>query len=224
MTVGDYLGLHYWNEQKLAEQCKLTVFALENMVADGLIPRPSYTVSGNVLVSAAFGELEAQDAPEGSYFHPATVSWINRAQEMESTNDSSALRQLFHNNMAAALADLDRDTWRLSDAFDDRGQPIVEELNRRIDSNWKSFQDGIFGLCVANPVSEREIARKEILQEKLSALTANGEHAGGLAISKNGLRQLIDAYEEASMPFSPVEYPISSRKRLIDDLRKKLAA
>jgi hypothetical protein len=35
---------------------------------------------------------------------------------------------------------------------------------------------------------------------------------------------LIEAYASASMPFSPVEYPLSSRKRLVDDLRSIIAA
>ena len=35
---------------------------------------------------------------------------------------------------------------------------------------------------------------------------------------------LIDQYAQASMPFSPLEYARSSRKRLVDDLREKLGA
>jgi hypothetical protein len=112
----------------------------------------------------------------------------------------------------------------MADAFDDHGRPIAAGLEARIASYWQSFQQGIFGLCVANPVSEFEITRKEILQEKLTTLTDNGEQYADISIGKEALLLLIDKYEEASMPFSPIEYPMSSRKRLVTDLRLKCTA
>jgi hypothetical protein len=36
------------------------------------------------------------------------------------------------------------------------------------------------------------------------------------------LLDVIAAYEVAAMPFSPIEYAQSSRKRLVDDLRARL--
>jgi hypothetical protein len=61
--------------------------------------------------------------------------------------------------------------------------------------------------------------KKEMLQEKLTALTANGSDPHPAGFSKNELLQLIDDYASSAMPFSPAEYERSSRKRLVDDLR-----
>ena len=33
----------------------------------------------------------------------------------------------------------------------------------------------------------------------------------------------IDAYADAAMPFTPREYPVTSRKRLVEDLKALLA-
>ncbi len=33
------------------------------------------------------------------------------------------------------------------------------------------------------------------------------------------MHELIDAFDAAAMPFSPLGYAVSSRKRLVDDLR-----
>jgi hypothetical protein len=221
MTVQDYLDQHYWTAKQLAAKCALSVDALDRMIAAGLVPQPSYVVAGKTLKSAAFGLLDGQGAAAGDYFHPATESWIERARDVAGGNKAEVLRKLFFDNMAQELEVLNQDVWRLNDAFDDQQQPRQSALTARIGNYWNSFLAGIFGLCVNNPISEREIALKEILQEKLTAVTANGERWTEIDISHDDLLTLIGAYEMSSMPFSPVEYPISSRKRLIDDLRRK---
>lgn len=73
-------------------------------------------------------------------------------------------------------------------------------------------------------LAEAAIARKEILQEKLMALSDNGTRERFDASERRQLLRLIGAYARASMPFSPVEYPRSRRKRLVDDLRARLLA
>ena len=50
-------------------------------------------------------------------------------------------------------------------------------------------------------------------------LTGNGSRVADTEDGKRELLALIEAYARASMPFSPAEYPYSSRKRLVDDLR-----
>jgi hypothetical protein len=178
-------------------------------------------VVGDILLSAAFGELDAKGAKAGAYFHPASQYWIVRAQGISGQHIAETLQKLFYVNMAVELSHLNHSTYRMVDAFDDDGRPLAAGLEERIASYWQSFLEGIFGLCVANPVSEFEIARKEILQEKLTTLTNNGTQHDDIAINKDELLSLIGQYEASSMPFSPVEYTMSSRKRLIADLRLK---
>jgi hypothetical protein len=62
-----------------------------------------------------------------------------------------------------------------------------------------------------------------VLQEKLAALS---ESAIGSRTDEEmrALLQLIDAYASAAMPFSPIEYPLSSRKRLVEELSARIAA
>jgi hypothetical protein len=126
--------------------------------------------------------------------------------------------------MRAALASLNADTWRLSDSFAANGAVIADGLDARIDSLWTHFLHGTFGLCVANPSSEFEIARKEVLQEKLIALTDNGAKLRFTPDDVRQLAPLIADYAAATMPFSPFDYPLSSRKRLVDDLVSRIKA
>lgn len=95
-------------------------------------------------------------------------------------------------------------------------------LQARFDSMWSYFLDGTYGLCVAHPTSVRAIAHKELLQEELVALTNNGTRRDFSAAERRQVLVTIAAYDTACMPFSPLDYPLSSRKRLIDDLRAAL--
>jgi hypothetical protein len=81
---------------------------------------------------------------------------------------------------------------------------------------------GCFGLCVTNPISEAQIAYMEVLQEKLVRLSENGSRASYASQQLQAMHALIDAYAAASMPFSLVNYPVSSRKRLAEDIRNNL--
>lgn len=223
-ALNAYLARYFYDEAQIARASGIDAEAHAALVRDQLVPGPSYEVSAaGKLSSYVFGAMDAPGAAPGRYFHPSQAVWIARANEASQAGaPQTALKRRFTAAFGAALAELDRSTWRLPDSFDAQGTPISAGLALRTESAWLHFIKGTFGLCVANPVSEQEIARKEVLQEKLTQLSDNGSRAVYPAPEAAFLRALIDAYAAAAMPFSPVEYPISSRKRLVEDLLVKL--
>jgi hypothetical protein len=112
----------------------------------------------------------------------------------------------------------------MSDLDNYDGAPLADGLRRRTDTAWKYFLNGTFGLCVANPISEAHIAHKEVLQEKLAQQSEGGEKTVFSPQQIVAMHELIDAYAAAAMPFSPIEYGVSSRKRLVEDLRANIRA
>lgn len=223
-----YLRRHYWTAERLADACGMETAQLDALLDHGLVPAPSYVVRADgSLQSAAFGDFPEAGATPGRYFHPGTVAWVERAREVLADHDADAARaeleQRFRHNFAAALADLDRALARLPDSFDDQGAPRAAGLEAHTADAWDAFREGIFGLCVADPTTERAIAIKEILQETLGArrqaLAEDPAAPGGHA----DLPALIARYAEAAMPFSPLEYPRSSRRRLVEDFGAELA-
>jgi Family of unknown function (DUF6058) len=223
--LDSYLATHYLDANQFADFCSITNAALSALIVQQLIPEPSYRVSNSAtLYSYAFGEMDAPGAKAGEYFHPANRAWVLLAQSSEFSGDASQLKARFLDKLKSALAEFNQTLFRLNDSFTDDGKPIPEGLIARSETAWEHFLKGTFGLCIANPISEYEIARKEILQEKLLTLSENGLKANFTGEEISMLLTLIDDYETASMPFSPVEYSRSSRKRLIEDLRKRLLA
>lgn len=222
-----YLGEHYLNADAFAQACDIAVDELQDLLRRELIPQPSYVVREGALTSYVFGTMPAAGSTDGEYFHPAMAPWVARARYDLVTHGVAGARErarrTFVDEFATALGELDASLYRLPDAFDASGKRIPAALNARLDAAWEHFQHGTFGLCVANPVDALAIARKEVLQEKLTALTQNGAKQSFDAAEIPLIRQLIDDYAAASMPFSPIEYARSSRKRLVDDLRLAVA-
>jgi len=227
--LNHYLARHYVNQIQLAGIAQIGVAELDELIAARLIPAPSYVVSDDGKVTSfVFGQLDAPGATPGRYFHPAQSVWIARAREAPTGGAAhqaeSILKQRFTTSFAAALAALNLSLWRLPDSFDEDGAPIANGLQARLDSAWTYFLNGTFNLCVANPISEAHIAYKEVLQEKLAQQSENGSRDAFTPQQARDMHGLIDAYAAASMRFSPAEYPVSSRKRLVDGLRARLAA
>ena len=221
-----YLGEHFVDLDRLAMVSALSSQQLRGLLDDRLIPAASYVVGADSVTSYVFGSLPAATAAAGEYFHPATPAWISRAvaviAQVGYSRAHAELQARFTANMEHALAGFNASLWPLRDAFANDGA-VLDGLQARISSMWDHFLRGTFGLCVANPINELEIARKEVLQEKITALSAGGTKQDFSATETLALLEVIDAYAMAAMPFSPIEYPLSSRKRLVDDLRARLA-
>lgn len=219
-----YLARNYLSAERFAAACEITTDELNEMIRGQLIPAPSYIVTETSTVrSHVFGEMAAPGSTPGHYFHPANVVWVNIARQVIAHQASyDTLKEKFVGNFQAALANLNIMTWRLKDSFHDDGTPVDDGLRVRTESAWEQFLHGTFGLCVANPISEAAIARKEVLQEMLMQLSENGSKTAFSQLDTKMVLELIEAYADASMPFSPVEYHLSSRKRLVDDLRPRI--
>jgi hypothetical protein len=227
--IDTYLQARYLSAPRFAAACAIPTRTLAGLVDEGFVPRPAYIVTADgTLVSAAFGEMPAPAATPGEYHHPGHVAWVAIALQLRATVDTRHMRALlgerFRSHFAAALASLDRRIHRLADSFDDRGNPIREGLARRTAAAWTNFIGGVYGVCVVDPSTVASIARKEILQEALTDITANGRRTHFPDDTALHVLQLVERYAAATMPFAPPEYPRSSRKRLVDDLRARLPA
>ncbi len=220
-----YLTKHYLNTEQFANVSNITIKELNELLQARLIPAPSYIVTAHsTLKSHVFGEMAAPSATPAQYFHPDNTVWVMKAQQQIKTHGIHAafegLKESFILRFQAALAECNRRIWPLKDSFNEDGSPIHQGLDARSHVAWEHLLYGTFGLCITHPVSEEAIAEKEVLQEKLNDLSKTDFTAAEIP----SLLALIDAFAQVSMPFSPIEYPFSSRKRLIDDFRLRLKA
>jgi hypothetical protein len=221
-----YLARHFFTNAQLAAASAVSCTELDDLLSRSLIPAPSYVVKNSKVRSIVFGETSAPGAVDGQYFHRHGVSWVKRAAECRTRLSGELayqeLRSRFRDNLREAFVELDRTVWRLPDCFRYDRSFIEAGFAARFESIWTHFQNGTYGVCVAQPDSELAIARKEVLQEKLVALTANGARILFPGDERAVVAQTIAEYAAACSLFSPVDYARSSRKRLVDDLHRSL--
>ncbi len=209
MSLSSYLQQHFVDKATFAFRVGISSERLDELVVAQAVPSASYVCDPQTVRSAAFGAIASSESLHGEYFRPECVRWAKIAAEAPRGSER-----------AAVLAEL---TSELSAALQDCCDEDATAIEARIHGYLPHFWNGTFGLCVADPSSGAGIVRKEVLQERLTRLTANGSNPSPDGISRQELLQLIDDFSRSAMPFSPAEYARSSRKRLVDALRPIVA-
>ena len=203
-----YLQKHFVDKPTFASLLGVTVERLDELIAAKAIPGPTYTCDGSSVRSAAFGAIRIEESLSGEYFRPECTRWAKIANQAAPGKERDAVLSELTNELKTGLRTYFKD-------------PTIVE--GKIQNFLPYFLNGTFGLCAADPSTGTGIARKEILQERLTELTENGSNPSPPGVSKSELLRLIDDYAVSAMPFSPAEYARSSRKRLVDDLRPLVA-
>lgn len=221
-TTQAYLQDYFCDETSLARLSNIDVDRLRMLVAEGMVPDAAYVVANGRIASHVFGHWDAPGAPSGRWFSRANAAWIQRAIAViaEQGQDAAkvALKVRFECNYREALRASHTKEGPLpglsqgDGGFDDAG------FDAQFDAVWAHFLAGTFSLCVRDAVDESRIATKEALQLRLSAATDGGTRTRYSDAETRNVRSLIARYIEASMPFSPIEYPLSSRRRLVEDV------
>ena len=208
MSLKIYLQKHFVDKPTFASLLGITVERLEELIATKAIPEPTYICDGSSVRSAAFGVIQIEESLSGEYFRPECTRWARIANQAAPGKERDAVLSELTSELKTGLRTYVKD-------------PAIVE--GKIQDFLPYFFNGTFGLCAADPSTGTGIARKEILQERLTELTENGSNPSPSGIPKSELLQLIDDYALSAMPFSPAEYARSSRKRLVDDLRPLVA-
>lgn len=218
-TLATYLTENYCSLEDLACGAHVSVRQIEDLIDQGLVPGCSYEVtSDKCLKSFIFGAIAGGIAPVGRYFAPSNVSWIRRALDLlNRCGRARALWQFeaqFEGRYVAALRA------RMGPGEDLHGVSLPDD--KVSEETWRSglantlkhFRVGTYGVCVRDCDSEDRIARKKIAVERLSQRTNNGTRRNFVDQELSQVRLAICEYNAIAMPFSPLDYPMSSRKRL----------
>jgi len=207
MSLSAYLQAHFMPKAVFAAFCNVSEERLSRLVAMGAVPEPTYTCGGGVIRSAIFGAIPISEHLAGEYFRTDCARWMRIADSAPPGGERATVVAVLLQELADYMARI------LGDA--DTARAKAELL-------LPHFFNGTFGLCIADPSTGAGIARKELLQEQLLALLSDERMPLNARVDKHALLAVIDEYAQASMPFSPAEYDRSSRKRLVDDLRREL--
>ncbi|WMW80755.1 DUF6058 family natural product biosynthesis protein [Undibacterium cyanobacteriorum] len=235
-----YLDQFYISDLDLMQAWSVAREEFDHLLSEGVLASPSYWIHAGRLHSVVFGDLEASDLADQQFFHrdlredmqARFVYW--REHGVAAT--LAHFEQRFKQHCLAALLNWQQQRWPLQDCTNDDGERCESALQERANKYWDYLQQGIFGLCVQQAGSVSHIVEKELLQERLSLLyqsqtelaesTSASSEEPSFAQTKScssasTIAELQTNYARACMPFSPVEYPRSSRYRLLELLQSE---
>lgn len=225
--VRAYLGQYFVSLPLLAETAGVAEAEIRALQAAACIPGPSYRVTvPDKIGSVIFGDTVIPGiGPPGEYYARSAADGVRvaakRARSQSLGTLGAQMAAEFQNEFKAVL--LARQSWRsgMDFLFVSPGVEQAEVMGKFLGETWQHFRAGTFGVCVREAGSVPMIAEKEIVQHGLTQLTDNGARLAYSPSEWERVTGLMRAHEVVAMPFAPHEYPRSSRKRLVDDLRSR---
>ncbi len=204
----EYLFQHFITRDHLLEQAGVSRQELEQLQSDSMMPKPSYQLDMSINCVSFFGPHEENSAIE--FYSKGNVEWLSLILR---DCDSQRVRSVFDNRYQKQLTIL-RDK-----GFHPSMPNALDTMAEHLDNEWGYFLDGTYGLCTKSGLPE-DIAAKElaiiIIKEHLDVKELTDEQ-------KLYLKSAVDLLDSVTSLFAPHERAASSRKRLIEDVRRAYA-
>ncbi|WP_346836493.1 DUF6058 family natural product biosynthesis protein [Microbulbifer sp. SAOS-129_SWC] len=215
----DYLNQHYITRKELLARLDITPLELDSAIAAGMLPACSYRVQDGSVTTAVFGRHPAPDCSDGEYFTPAATTWYRNSLHLlgDSAKKESTAAQLLMQDFIDSYIKSAQTHPMFRSAF---ANLLTEPqaLEQMATDTWGNHCQGTYGVCVIAPDSVEQIQTKQAAVQRLIDFTDDARKTSYSAAERIELRKLIQSYNTVAMPFSPADYPFSSRKRLVDDL------
>lgn len=206
MELIDYLNRHFFTRAQLLARCGIDGARLDALQEAGMMPRPSYRLRLQLACDSFFGAHSEEAALD--YYAQGYAAWLGSVQGLAGVDEA---RRVFAARYRARIAEL-------AAAGIAAGADRLAS-DEHIAAEWSHFQDGTYGLCTASGLPE-DIAAKEAAVVVIRAL-AGTDCTNALAENERcRLKAAVDLLDRASAPFAPHEVARSTRRRLVDDVRR----
>ena len=199
MELLDYLNRHFLTREQLLLASGIDGAQLDAWTEAGALPRPSYRIRLDLACDSFFGGHAEQHTVE--YHARGAAAWIGAL-----ATRSCEPYALFARRYREALAAL---PLRCHDP------KLGAGLDAHIAQEWRHFLDGTYGVCTRSGLPE-DIAAKELAICVIRELTE-----GDAPVDLARLSQAVDLLDRAASPFAPHERARSSRRRYVDEVRRR---
>lgn len=205
MELLDYLNRHFYTRAQLLAACGIDDARLDALQEQGLVPQPAYRLRLQLACDSFFGTHGEQACLE--YYARGCAAWVDTVREP----DACAAEHVFARRYRARIEELE-----------DVGLAGANgelRTDAHIAAEWAHFLAGTYGLCTASGLPE-DIAAKEAAAVVIRELT--GVDCGNTLgeRERERLTAAVDLLDRASAPFAPHERERSTRRRLVDDVRR----
>ena len=219
-TTAHYLQERYCTLGHLLKTCDISEAEFFAYVKGCCLPQHSYEWQEKSVVNSFVGKAEWV-CETILYYHPRHILLLhdliiwNRYMSFEDM--AKALKENFKLHYVARLTELDAFSDVLSDIVDN-----PEALDKFLESEWRWYLEGIYGLCTNDPTPEN-IATKEMMIRRIRLITADGGKTSLNVEETNLLKTAIQTLDPVLSLFAPYERAQSSREKWLNSIVVKYA-
>ncbi len=227
MSFMSYMNEFFIEENRLALTFKISRSQLLRYIETGAIPNYSYhIINCNLVETTVFGKLKIDQGIPGKYYSKSVQHWFTKALkviELYPTDQiGEQLQNEFQLEYSQHIKQLLQFKQLFPELFDDKGIFIESLLKKKAAQTCSEHLSGAYGVCVVNPNSVSAIIEKQIAVRRLTSVTENGNKQKFSDQQQTEFLRAAERFDQVAMPFSPADYPHSSRRRLLDDIRARL--
>jgi hypothetical protein len=206
MELLDYLRAHYLSKDALLSAANTTEQQLRAYQQQGVMPLCSYKLSLSVQCDSFFGFHSEEKEVE--YYARGYVSWLATISTLQGREP---VYSTFARRYKQGLGQLKEQ------GHGSNSPKLNAELDQHIAQEWQHFLAGTYGLCTRSGLPE-DIVAKELAILEITELTAEAEL---LPQQLQRLSRAVNVLDAASAWFAPHERAMSSRHRLVDEVREQ---
>ena len=193
-----YVAENYVSIEHLVARTQVAAERITELIAAECVPPHAYDITGEIVISSAFGSFRQPMAPRRVY-HPSLATWIQRAEPLAREIGLKDAARKIRAEFLAPIAEALPDRWP--------GGP---------EDAWALLRDGSWGLCLKDIAPENAITKER-------ARIAVAAHREAKPQDPTALNVEIANYDAVALPFAPHERPESSREREIGPARQRRA-
>ncbi|WP_298772277.1 DUF6058 family natural product biosynthesis protein [uncultured Shewanella sp.] len=210
MELIQYLNTYFLTEEVLLKKVNVDYSVLEKYQLMGIMPKASYQLRLAIHCDSFFGLRDETQSLR--YYAKGYVSWFNVVRELSDAQGGhkEAVYAVFLKRYLDTIHKLNG----LGHALN-RVQK-EHDLHCHIEQEWAHFLAGTYGLCTLSGLPE-DIAAKELAISQINTLSQLTSLTSEQRIQ---LTRAVNLLDDVSALFAPHERETSSRKRLVDDIRK----
>lgn len=207
MQLIQYLNDYFHTGGELLAAAGIDAAGLARLQQRRMVPRASYRLRIDVACNSVFGPHTEQDEVE--YYARGCASWIGDVRALAGEEDA------FGHFARLYRSRLER---RANEGMVTDLSALNGGIEVHLRAEWDHFLNGTYGLCTKSGLPA-DIADKELAIAIIEGISASVQ-----ALTRAEtvyLSRIVDMLDTASALFAPHEVARSSRRRLIDEVRKQ---
>lgn len=213
MSSYNYITENFLSLERLSALSGATTGEIESMIEAKCLPNAAYQLKGECTITSIFGEYVEELTQ--CFFPNSYVDMVcNILSDPRPYEDiAQSYKKTFYDGYRRHLVALNAQHYGFQHLFDETGEASGAAADAFLDSEWKHYINGVYGLCT-NSASIEEIVTKEAMIARIQFLVSKENDLS--ALDTQTLKEAVDTLDKVSAQFAPHELAASSRGKYID--------